>query len=195
MSLIEVLAAITGLACVYLTAKEKIASFPVGIINIALFMYMFYGAKLYADTTLQVIFLGLTLYGWYFWTHGNKNTKSVLVTRDITSNEILASVSIFLCASAVWATGLSMFTDASVPFIDAPVAVASILAQWFLSKKVVQNWLMWIAVDVFSIGLYFYKELYITSALYGIFLVIAIKGFLDWRREQSYVESKAVANA
>ena len=193
MTLIELLAAITGLACVYLTTKEKISSFYVGFVNIALFIYMFIDAKLYADATLQVVFAVLSFYGIYVWLSGNKNTKSVAITRDITRNETLISLAIGILASFGWAALLTKYTDASVPYIDAPLAVASVIAQWFLSKKVIQNWLIWITVDVFSVGMYAYKGLYITSGLYAIFLMLAAKGFMDWRKENSYLATKTNA--
>lgn len=191
MSLIEWLGAISGLLCVWLTAKERISSFPIGIVNIGFFAYMFFDAKLYADAMLQVaFFLPLTLYGWYVWLHGNQNTKNVTVTRDITKRELLGSIGAFVVGSAVWAMVLHRFTDASIPWIDAPLAMASIIAQLLLSRKVIQNWLIWIGVDVFSVGMYFYKGLNITAALYAVFLCIAVKGYLSWRSEQTYVAAK-----
>jgi nicotinamide mononucleotide transporter len=88
MSTIEILGAVTGLLCVWLTAKERLSSFPFGIANIFVFAFMFYEAKLYADFVLQLmLFLPLTLYGWYVWVSGDKNSRSVAVTRDIKSNE------------------------------------------------------------------------------------------------------------
>lgn len=191
MSAIEWLGAISGLLCVWLTAKERISSFPIGLINIGFFAYMFFDAKLYADATLQIaFFLPLTLYGWYVWLHGKQNSKSVAVTRDISKSELVTSVCTFVTGSVIWAFILAKFTDAAVPWIDAPLAMASIVAQLLLSRKVIQNWLVWIVVDVFSIGMYAYKGLNITAVLYAVFLCIAVKGFLDWRKEQTYVAAK-----
>lgn len=191
MSLIEILGAISGLLCVWLTAKEKILSFPIGILNIGFFAFMFYDAKLYADTMLQIVFfLPLTLYGWYVWLHGKQNTKSVAVTRDISKKELLISIATFVTGSVTWAYVLQRFTDASVPWIDAPLAMASIVAQLLLSRKVIQNWLVWIVVDAFSVGLYLYKDLNITAALYAIFFFIAVKGYFSWRGERTYAEAK-----
>lgn len=190
MSTIEWLGAISGLICVWLTAREKISSFPAGLANIGFFAYMFFDAKLYADALLQVaFFLPLTLYGWYVWSYGNKNTKSVTVTRDISRNEIAVALSLGAAGSAAWAWILHAYTDASIPWIDAPIAVASIVAQTLLSRKVLQNWLVWIVVDVVSIGMYAYKGLYITSVLYAIFLIIATRGYLSWKDESTYVAS------
>lgn len=190
MSTIEILGAVTGLLCVWLTAKERLSSFPFGIANIFVFAFMFYEAKLYADFMLQLMFfLPLTLYGWYVWVSGDKNSRSVAVTRDIKSNEVAYLAVAGLAAATLWAWVLDKYTDAAVPWLDAPLAVASIIAQLLLSRKVLQNWLVWIAVDVFSIGMYAYKELYITSGLYAVFLCIAIKGYLDWRREPQYAAS------
>lgn len=187
MSTIEILGAVTGLLCVWLTAKERLSSFPVGIVNIFVFAFMFYEAKLYADFALQLFFfLPLTVYGWYAWLYGDKNSKSVAVTRNIGAYEAGLLAVFGAMFSVVWAGVLHFYTDAAIPWLDAPLAVASIIAQLLLSRKILQNWLVWIAVDVLSIGMYAYKELYITSCLYAIFLFIAIKGYLDWRKEPQY---------
>ncbi len=186
MSPIEIWAAITGLLCVYLTTKEKISSYPVGFVNLGLFVVMFYQAKLYADMMLQVFFFFLMVYGLFIWLSGNKNAKQVRVTRDMTPTEFKYSMLGFVFLSLGWAFILHKYTDAAIPWIDAPIAVASILAQYFLSKKVLQNWIIWIVIDVFSVGMYAYKQLYLTSGLYAIFLILAVKGYYDWKKEESY---------
>lgn len=179
----ELVAAFFGLLCVWLTAKENIWSMPVGIINCVMWIYMFGQAKLYADAGLQVVFIGLILYGWYNWLSGDINRLGVTKTRHISMQEVAAACVFFGAASLLLAVGLDQYTDAAIPFLDAPLAIASVLAQVFLSRKVLQNWLIWITIDVFSIGMYAYKELYITSGLYVIFLVLACKGFYDWSKE------------
>lgn len=189
MTTIEIVAAVFGLLCVWLTSRENIWSFPVGIVNSALFFYMFLDIKLYADMSLQIVFILLSMYGWKVWLSGDRNTKGVTTTRNITRREAGLAVGIWALLSAGFTAIFTNFTDAAVPYIDVPLAVASVMGQWFLSKKVIQSWWIWIAVDVFSIGMYGYKELYITAGLYAIFLVLAIKGYLDWRNEKNFKDS------
>lgn len=183
MSQIEIWATITGLLCVYLTAKEKMSSYLFGYINAALFTIMFWEAKLYADATLQVMFILLMTYGVYMWMTGKKNRLGVRETRNITRKEIGYGIAWFGFISFLWATGLHLFTDASIPWVDAPLAMASIVAQYFLDRKVLQNWFIWIAVDIVSIPMYAYKGLYLVSLTYAVFLALAVKGYYDWRKE------------
>lgn len=185
MSPIEIFAAISGLLCVWLASKERFSSLPVGIVNCLLFIYMFVEAKLYADAGLQVVFIVLSFYGMYVWKSGDRNNFDVRKTRSITANEIALSAGLWIAGTLGLNHLLSTYTDASIPLMDSALAVASVFGQWFLSKKVVQNWIIWISVDVFSIGMYAYKELYITSALYAVFLVLATKGFIAWKSEMN----------
>lgn len=185
MTIIELIAAFFGLLCVWLTARESIWSMPTGIINCVLFIYMFFTAKLYADMGLQIIFIGLIIYGWKTWLSGDKNNLGVIKTRDVSKVEIAYGFAFFCMGSALLGNMLNTYTDAALPYLDAPLAVASIIAQALLSRKVLQNWLIWIVVDVLSISMYYYKELYITSGLYFIFLCIAMRGYLKWQKEQN----------
>ncbi|MFC7371115.1 nicotinamide riboside transporter PnuC [Fictibacillus iocasae] len=187
LSNIELWAAVTGLACVFLAARENIWSYPVGIINVVLFMVMFYQVQLFPDVTLQVIFLVLTVYGWYVWLTGSKNVKAVRKTRSMTTREIVVSalVLVLLTPAAGWLyheySAAVFGSDAVLPFVDSFILVASILAQWFLSKKVIQTWFLWIAVDLVAVPLYFSRGLTITAVLYIFFLANAVYGYLAWR--------------
>ncbi|SDW15080.1 nicotinamide mononucleotide transporter [Marininema mesophilum] len=184
---IEVWTTITGLLCVYLNARENIWGFPIALINVSIFFIMFYQVHLYADMGLQVFFFILSVIGWYFWLTGDKNSKDVRVTRNMTKNETIITIGTILVGGMLWAFLLDKFTDASIPYLDATLAVASIIAQYFLSRKVLQNWLIWIFINVFSIGMYWYKELYMTSGLYLLFLGIATWGYFSWKQEMGKV--------
>lgn len=183
MTIIEIAATVTGLLCVYLTAKEKMSNYFFGYINAALYVYMFYEAKLYADAMLNFMFILLMTYGVYCWLTGKKNSKGVRETRNITKIEVISGTAAFLAISVLWSLVLHKFTDASIPWVDAPIAMASIVAQYFLDRKVLQNWFIWIAVDVVSVPMYAYKGLYLVSGTYFVFLLLAIKGYYDWKKE------------
>jgi nicotinamide mononucleotide transporter len=178
---LEIVAALSGLVCVYLNAKENIWAYPVGFVNAGCFFYMFWDVKLYADAILQVMFGVLMVFGWYIWLT-KRQGNAVRPTIKAPSFVFAIWIIIIFALGGVWGAILHTFTDASVPYLDATVAMASIVAQLLLSRKVLQNWILWIAIDIVSIGLYWYKGLHLTAYLYAFFLLIAIQGYLEWRR-------------
>jgi nicotinamide mononucleotide transporter len=186
---IEIVATTTGLLCVWLTAKENIWSWPVGLVNVGCFFVMFWEAKLYADTMLQVFFFILSVYGWIMWLTKREGTK-VRPTRKITSR-LTFILSVFLVVmTLLWGYVLQTYTDASIPYADAFIATLSLIAQYLLSSKVLENWLIWIAVDVMSVAMYAYKDLYAVAFLYLIFLFIAIAGYVGWKRALHTVDRR-----
>ncbi|XOK62447.1 nicotinamide riboside transporter PnuC [Paenibacillus elgii] len=179
---LEIAATTSGLLSVWLTARQNIWCFPVGLVNVVCFFVMFYDAKLYADMTLQVVFFVLSIQGWIVWLTKRGQAK-VRPTRRMTPQLGLWLVLLLVVVTAGWGYVLARYTDASIPYVDAFIATLSILAQLLLSNKVLENWHFWIAVDVLSIGMYAYKELYVLAALYVIFLGIATSGLIQWRSE------------
>lgn len=179
---LEIAATTTGLLAVWLTAKEKIWTWPVSLVNVTCFFYMFLDVKLYADMTLQVFFFVLSIYGWMVWMT-KRGSAPVRPTRTWTPRMAVVLLGFLAVFTLGWGYVLTQYTDASIPYVDAFIATLSLIAQFLLSYKILQNWYFWIAVDVLSIGMYFYKGLYTTSFLYVIFLGIAIMGLVEWRRE------------
>lgn len=179
---LEIVATTTGLWCVWLTAREKLWAWPVGLVNVGCFFYMFGEAKLYADMTLQVFFFVLSIYGWIVWLT-KRDGAEVRPTRTITLREAMLMGVLLVAVTAGWGSMLHMYTDASIPYADALIATISLIAQYLLSSKVLENWLCWIAVDVMSVAMYAYKELYAVAFLYAIFLCIATAGYIAWKRE------------
>ncbi|MCU0860395.1 MAG: nicotinamide riboside transporter PnuC [Thermoplasmata archaeon] len=181
MNFIEVLGVATGLLTVWLTVKQKVLCWPVGIVNILLFMVLFYQVKLYADLGLQVVFLILSFYGWYYWVHPKKGETTVPVTTLTARSWVMAIASLGVGTVAMGAA-LATYTDASVPYWDSSTTVMSIVAQYLMSLKKLENWYLWIAADVIDTGIYLYKDLYLMSGLYAVFLVLATVGYLEWRK-------------
>lgn len=182
-SVIEIISAVSGLLCVWLAAKEHIWNYPIGFVNIAAFMYVFWGAGLYADFTLQIIFAALSAYGWTYWLKG-KGDKSVKPTKRVTTSEIILYILIAIVGTFLWANvNLRIFNGVALPYFDAFVAVLSVIAQVMLSRKRLENWYVWILVDVLSVGMYWYKDLHLVSLLYVFFLVNAVYGLIAWKRE------------
>ena len=178
---IETAAVVLGLACVWLTVREHIACWPTGLAMVTLYIYVFYQARLYSDMLLQVVYVFLQLYGWYAWLHGGP-ASSRLPVSTLPSGH--AARWMVLCVIATLTLGGAMrhYTDAALPYIDAFATSASLVAQWLMARKVLESWLVWIVVDVVSIGMYAAKALYLTGALYIVFLGLATLGFFTWRR-------------
>jgi nicotinamide mononucleotide transporter len=179
MSITEIFAVIFGVISVYLTVKENIWCWPTGIIMVILYIFVFYDVKLYSDVILQVIYIFMQAYGWYHWVYGDKNKKALPVTRVKNLPMVLYAIVIF-AGAAGWGYLMHTYTDAAFPYIDSLVVTASLVAQWFLAKKYLESWVIWILVDVVAVTIYALKALYLTSGLYVVFLVLAIMGLLEW---------------
>ena len=181
MSLLEIIAAVIGAVSVYLSVRQNIWSWPTAIVNVVVYAVVFYQSKLYADMGLQVIYAGLSVYGWYEWLYGGANRTELHVSR--TSSRLGATLAVIaLVGSALLGTLLWRATDAALPFMDASLSSTSLVAQWMMTKKKLENWLVWITVDVLYIGMFIFKHLYVTAGLYAVFLVLAVRGYVDWRR-------------
>jgi nicotinamide mononucleotide transporter len=176
----ELLGFATGLLTVWLLVREHILNWPVGILNVALLMVVFFSAGLYADAGLQVVYIALGLYGWWAWLYGGER-HSALTVRSTTTAEWIALV----VAGAVLTAGLWLFLDrltfSTVPLADAVTTVLSLLATYGQTRKLVESWWLWIAADLIYIPLYAYKRLWLTAILYVAFLALCVLGLRAWR--------------
>lgn len=183
-SALEITGFITGVLGVWLTIRRKILCFPIGIINVLIYAYLFQSEKvrLYADALLQIIYLILLVYGWMVWNR-SKNEKEEIRTVFI----LLAKKLVIIGVLSTIALGvfLSHYTNASLPYLDAILTIISLIAQWMIAKKMIENWLLWIVVNTIYIPLYVYKGLAFTSILYLLFLILAINGWYNWRKVKS----------
>ena len=177
----EVLAVITGIISVYLSTRENIWSWPTALVNVALYFVVFYETKLYADMGLQVVYFALSLYGWYEWLYGGENRTELHVSRTSPALGVRLAMIAVACV-AVLGTVLARFTDAALPYIDSATAGTSLVAQWMMTRKILENWAVWVAVDVVYIAMFVFKRLYLTAGLYSVFLVLAIMGYVQWKR-------------
>ena len=177
----EVLAVVTGIISVYLSTRENIWSWPTALVNVSLYFVVFYETKLYADMGLQVVYFVLSLYGWYEWLYGGENRTELHVSR--TSRRLgVRLFAIGVASTALLGTVLARFTDAALPYVDSATASTSLVAQWMMTRKILENWAVWVAVDVVYIGMFIYKGLYLTTLLYAVFLILAIMGYVQWKR-------------
>ncbi|MFC5284607.1 nicotinamide riboside transporter PnuC [Pedobacter alpinus] len=180
---VEWFGVITGALCVYLAAKEHILNWPVSILSVATYIYIFYNAKLYGDTILQFYFLGTAIYGWYYWSYGHLNSlKAERPVSHINKKDWFTIAIILLVGSFIFGYLLDNYTDTDVPYIDGFCTVTSFVAQYLLTRKKIENWLIWIFVDIIYIPLYIHKNLLATAALYFIFVFIALQGYISWKK-------------
>lgn len=182
MEPIELIAVVFGLLCVILTIRQNILCWPTGLVMVILYVWIFYHARLYSDMGLQVVYIFMQIYGWVHWAKGGTRNNTLPVTLLSRNNTTLA-VLITMFGAILLGTAMHRLTNASLPYIDAFTTVASLMAQWLLTRKKLESWLFWIVVDVISVGMYLYKELFLTSFLYLIFLALAILGYFTWRKE------------
>ncbi|MCG7409672.1 nicotinamide riboside transporter PnuC [Paenibacillus sp. ACRRX] len=180
-STLEIVATTTGLLSVWLTARENIWCWPIGLVNVACFFVMFYDAKLYADMTLQIFFFAFSVQGWIVWLT-RRGADKVRPTVRMSSTWRIWLAAAIVGITVAWGYLLATYTDASIPYLDALVATLSLAAQYLLSQKIWESWYFWITVDVLSIGMYMYKGLFTVGCLYVVFLAIAIAGLLQWQR-------------
>ena len=193
---IEIIATGFGVLCVVLTIRRNIWCWPTGLIQVLLFIVIFYDAKLYSDLILHVIYVGMQLYGWHVWrNHGVQTEDGSIRVLTMPRFKLVSWTVITAAGTLLLGAGMQRWTDASVPYGDAFTTVASLVAQYLLARKHLENWLFWIVVDVIAIGIYVQKSLLATAVLYSVFLVLAIIGYLTWRQKMREPEGSAESSA
>ena len=178
---LEIAAALLGVINVTLVVRRSTWNYPFGIVMVSLYFFVFWEAKLYSDALLQVFFLLINIYGWWAWYHARHVDHGVSVGW-MSWNARMRWLGATVVAIALWGTGMARWTDAAAPFVDATTAGLSVAAQFLQSFRRVESWILWIAVDVIAIGLFAWRGLLVTTALYGLFLVLAVIGLFEWRR-------------
>lgn len=185
---LEIIGTIVGLVYLYLEYKASIHLWIAGIIMPAIYIFIYWDAGLYADFGINVYYLLAALYGWFLWKYGNKNKCSEasadngLPISKIPRKLIFPSILVFVLTFILILYILISFTDSNVPYLDSFTTALSIVGMWMLARKFIEQWWVWIVVDLVSAGLYVYKELYLTSGLYALYAVIAFFGYLNWKK-------------
>jgi len=178
---VELVAVAFGLLSVYLAAREHIISWPTAIVNVAIFFVLFWRAKLYADAVLQLVYLVLSAYGWYEWRFGGAQHSRLQVSRA-TRRHWMVLAPLFLIGGLGLGALLARYTDSPVPYFDALLTAASLVAQWMMTRKLLENWVIWIAADLVYVPLFIQRGLPLTAVQYGVFLLLAALGWHGWRQ-------------
>ena len=177
--IVEWIAAALGVVNISLLIFRSVWNYPFGIAMVALYIFVFLEKRLYAESGLQVFFILAQLWGWYLWVKVEGDDDRVPVRwLDGWSRAVWIVVTAGVSLNLGWV--MYSFTNAAMPYADSAIAGASVAAQILLAYRRIENWLIWIAVDVASVGLYINRELYPTAGLYGGFLVLSLIGLKEW---------------
>ena len=180
-SCLEAVAVVFGIVSVYLSTRENIWSWPTALVNVSLFTALFLESGLYSDTGLQVVYFALSVYGWYEWLYGGAGHTSITVS-STTRKTWTVMGGIGVIAWLILATVTSHLPGTKLPYLDAATTTVSLLAQWMMTRKLLENWIVWIVVDVVYVGMFIYKGLYLTAFNYGIYLALAVLGYIAWKK-------------
>ena len=178
---LEATAVVFGIVSVWLSVKENIWSWPTAIVNVSLYFVIFHRQRLYADMGLQVFYAAISAYGWYHWLFGGAQHSLLRVSR--TPRVFWVALPLLWAAGAVGlGTLLRQNTNAALPYMDSALTTGSLIAQWMMTRKYVENWAVWMALDVVYVGVFINRHLYLTAFLYGVFFLLAAKGYREWQR-------------
>ncbi len=179
MSFLEIAGFLFGVAGVWLTIKQHWACFPVGLVNVSISLFLFWQQKLYSDTLQQGVYIVLLVYGWYKWRSLIEKTESRpgLMSSNMKMYLFPAVVMLAFAMGFIFDT----YTDADVPYLDATATSMSFAAQFLIARKKIENWIIWMVVNMLYIGIYSYKGLYLYTALFFIYLILAVIGYRDWK--------------
>ena len=176
----QVLGFATGAACVLLAGLRNVWTYPIGIANNVVLFLVFLGAGLYAAAGLQVVYLAFGVHGWWRWTRKIEQSPTYIARTPRAAWPLLAVAGLGGAAVLLWL--LTSFTDSQVAVADALTTAVSLVAQYMLNRKWIENWFVWIGVDVVFVGLSIAAGLWIIAALYALFIGLCLFGYGSWRR-------------
>jgi len=179
---IELVGAILGILYIFFSIRQSIFTWPTGLLTSLLYIYVFFQTKLYADMGLQIYYVGISIYGWYFWLKGERENKTNTV--PVRKTRKVLWFKLFVASVIIYAVILFIlkFTDSDIAYFDSLTTALSIVATWMLARKYLEHWLIWIFVDLLSSGLYVYKELWATVVLFLIYTFMAFLGYNEWKK-------------
>ncbi|MEM9624436.1 MAG: nicotinamide riboside transporter PnuC [Pseudomonadota bacterium] len=189
---LEILGLVSGLLCVWLLIRENILTFPLGLIYSVITVVVVARAGLYADVLLNLYYVLMNAYGWYFWTYGGAKRRSneVLAVTRIPGNQTLWLAGLLLLGTFTMGWYFAAHTDAALPYPDSFTTVASFIAMWMSARKYLESWILWFVIDVIQVGLYLVKGIHEYALLYLVYLGMAVAGWFSWRRHLTYAVSQ-----
>lgn len=192
MPVMEGLGLLFGLLAVLFLIKESIWTWPWGIAYTCISLWVFWKEQLYGDLLLHVLYLILNIYGWYHWLHPNTDDDELHITNIPIYNLLMV---LALSAAGIFIFGffLSEYTDASVPYWDSTTSILSVAAMWMTTQKRIENWILWLIIDIIATGIYIYKSMYFYALLYFVYIGMAVAGYLEWKKLQKLETSSKLA--
>lgn len=181
---LEGVAVFFGLASVWYAKKENILVYPTGIISVLIYVYITFFAKLYADMAINSFYFVMSVYGWYMWTHQNSEKAERPITWMTKNEHIISAIGLVVFYAGMYYV-LKFHTDSDVPIIDSLTTAIFIVGMYLMALKKIENWIYWIVGDLISVPLYLYKGLVLTSFQFFVFLIIAVLGYLEWKKRYS----------
>lgn len=180
---LELIGTISGLIYLYFEIRQKVWLWPLGLITSAVYAVVFFQSKFYADMSIQFYYIGISIYGWYWWLHGGERegNAELPVTRLNAKLGVTLSVFTILCFYVI-AVVLRDYTDSPVPYGDAFTTALSITATWMLARKIIEHWWLWLIINTVSLALYIYKGLYPTSVLFFFYATMSVVGYYQWKK-------------
>jgi len=192
---IETVGTITGLIYLFLSIKQNIWCWIFGIISSFLYIIVFFNIKLYADMVLNFYYVIVGFYGWYHWLYGANSGKQGELSVSRLSKSLLLKLSVISVLSYVLVSFLLIkipvlinIPAAELPYFDAFTTVGAFVATWMMARKILENWLLWIVVDIIALGMYIYKGIYGALVLFAVYSVMAIVGYIEWKKDFRIVD-------
>jgi len=180
-SWLEVVAVVFGILSVWFARKENIWVYPTGIVNVLVYVYLCFFAGLYADMAINAFYFVMSVFGWYNWSRRDESLNHVPIT-SLNLKQWIFYILLIAVAFGVIYYVLSRFTDSTVPLFDSFTTSLFIAGMWLMAIKKIENWLLWILGDVLVIPMFAIKGLAFTSVQYIVFLVLAVMGYIEWRK-------------
>ncbi|MDV2467630.1 nicotinamide riboside transporter PnuC [Acinetobacter chinensis] len=194
MSALEIFSVIISLIGVSLTVMRNMWCWLFNFIAFVLYAWLFYEYKLYGETILQFFFIVVNFYGFYHWLKGKQQDHEIRI-EPIAGKTVLIQMIMAAVGGAIFGLSLHHFTDAALPMLDSQLAAFSLLATYWTSRKHIATWVLWVFVDIVYVGMFLYKDLYLTAALYAAFVGLAAFGWYQWeqvKKKQSSTGFKGI---
>lgn len=187
---IEIVAVVFGLIYIILAAKENVWCWPAGFIGTGTSIYLFWDGSLYMESALNIYYLLMAVFGWWQWQYGSKS-KSTLAIRSLIAREHLIILLLIAGLSVVSGYLLSNNTDAALPYLDSFTTWAAVITTWMVTRKILENWLYWVVINIASIYLYIDRGFLLYAVLFGLYVIIAIFGHRQWLYRYKHAQTSA----
>jgi nicotinamide mononucleotide transporter len=187
MTTLELFGVVTGIVGVWMTLRQNVWCFPVGLANVIVSLLLFYEQHLYADTLQQAVYIPLLIYGWIHWKQEN---EKVFSPGWMSARERLSAALVIVAGGLFLGGMLKQFTTAHFPWADSMATAGAFVAQYLVARKKTENWILWMGVNMAYILIYFYKDLHGYMVLYTLYLLLAVMGYREWSKKTKVANGK-----